>query len=83
MYSDDDFNWNHGIALASVGDFKAAEEALCSVQNERYRTDYNYLSSLARFNFTFKHNSQLTFDRQVLHYEQKPTKRLGIVLEAR
>ena len=28
MYSDDDFNWNHGIALASVGEYKPGAVAL-------------------------------------------------------
>jgi intraflagellar transport protein 56 len=48
MDNDDDFNWNYGISLASTGNFKAAEEALCSIQNERYKRDYDYLSWLAR-----------------------------------
>jgi hypothetical protein len=25
MYNDDDFNWNHGLSLASTGNYKAAE----------------------------------------------------------
>merc|ERR1719174_69501 len=48
MYNDDDFNWNHGISLAQTGNFKAAEESLLLVQNERYKSEYCYISWLAR-----------------------------------
>jgi intraflagellar transport protein 56 len=48
MYNDDDFNYNHGVALASTGNFKAAEEALCLVLNEKYKAEYSYISCLAR-----------------------------------
>ncbi|KAJ1458800.1 hypothetical protein M885DRAFT_512620 [Pelagophyceae sp. CCMP2097] len=48
MYNDDDFNWNHGISLAQTGNFKAAEEALLLVQNERSKAEYCYISWLAR-----------------------------------
>jgi len=34
MATDDDFNWNHGIALANTKDYKAAEEAFNNVQSE-------------------------------------------------
>lgn len=37
FYADDDFNWNHGIAQAAVGQFKEAEQTLLSVQSEKYR----------------------------------------------
>jgi len=46
--SDDDFNWNYGIALAAAGDFKEAKEALLVVQNEKYRAEFCYISWLAR-----------------------------------
>ena len=36
-YNDDDFNWNHGLSLASTGSFKGAEEAFLLVQSEKYR----------------------------------------------
>lgn len=73
LYNDDDFNWNYGLSLASVGDFKVqtclpvsgslhcaavvsrtampvqeAEDTLLLVQNERYRSEYTYVSWLAR-----------------------------------
>merc|ERR1711904_642791 len=48
MYNDDDFNWNHGISLAQTGNFKAAEESLLLVQNERYKSESCYISWLAR-----------------------------------
>jgi len=48
FYNDDDFNWNHGLAKASTGEYKEAEETLLLVQNEKYRADPCYLSWLAR-----------------------------------
>ena len=55
MYNDDDFNWNHGISQAQTGNFKAAEEALLLVQNEKYKAEYCYISWLAR---CYVHNGQ-------------------------
>jgi len=46
--SDDDFNWNFGLAKAEVGDFREAEEALTAISNERYRIDPVYVNWLAR-----------------------------------
>ena len=46
--NDDDFNWNYGLAKAHQGDYRGAEEALLLVQNEQYKTDYCYISWLAR-----------------------------------
>merc|ERR1719359_313339 len=46
--SDDDFNWNYGIACAAAGDFKEAKEALLILQNEKYRAEFCYISWLAR-----------------------------------
>ena len=37
--NDDDFNWNYGIAKAATGKFREAEEALSSIQNEKYRCE--------------------------------------------
>jgi len=48
FYNDDDFNWNYGIAKAATGEYKDAEEALLVIQNEKYRTDFVYLTWLAR-----------------------------------
>jgi len=48
FYSDDDFNWNFGIAKAAVGEYGEGEEALLLIQNEKYRADPCYLSWLAR-----------------------------------
>lgn len=48
MYNDDDFNYNHGIALASVRNYKAAEESLLLVNNQAYKNEYVYISWLAR-----------------------------------
>jgi len=46
--NDDDFNWNFGIASASAGQFKEAEEALMQISNEEYKMDFCYISWLAR-----------------------------------
>jgi len=46
--TDDDFNWNYGIACASSGEFKEAKEAFLNVQNDRYRADFCYLRWLSR-----------------------------------
>jgi intraflagellar transport protein 56 len=48
MYNDDDFNFNHGIALAATRNYKAAEEALLLIHNENYKAEYVYISWLAR-----------------------------------
>ena len=46
--NDDDFNWNYGISLACTGNYKEAEETLLLVQSDRYRSEYCFLSWLAR-----------------------------------
>lgn len=46
--TDDDFNWNHGIACAAVGEYKEAKEAFQNVQSEKHRSEFCYLSWLAR-----------------------------------
>ncbi|CAG9322586.1 unnamed protein product [Blepharisma stoltei] len=46
--SDDDFNWNFGIASAAAGEYKDAEESLSLIQNERLKMDYAYISWLCR-----------------------------------
>jgi len=48
MANDDDFNWNHGIALANTKDYRGAEEAFNNVQSDNYRADPVFLSWLAR-----------------------------------
>eukprot|EP00798_Chlamydomonas_sp_ICE-L_P013897 gene13897-19824_t len=46
--NDDDFNWNYGIAKAATGKYKEAEEILSTITNEKHRSEYCYLSWLAR-----------------------------------
>ncbi|CAM9179323.1 unnamed protein product [Ectocarpus sp. 6 AP-2014] len=48
MYNDDDFNWNHGLSLGSTGNFKASEEALLLIANEKMKQEYCYISWLTR-----------------------------------
>lgn len=47
-FNDSIFNFNHGIALAACEQFREAEEALQLVTDEGYRSEYVYLSWLAR-----------------------------------
>lgn len=46
--NDDVFNWNYGIALASAGEYKEAEQVLLQIASDAFRQDYNYLSWLSR-----------------------------------
>lgn len=46
--SDNDFNWNHGIACACVGKWEEAEESLMRVEDEKYKNEFVYLSWLSR-----------------------------------
>ena len=48
LASDDDFNWNYGIACASSGEWAEAEEAFGAVQSEAYRQEGPFLSWSAR-----------------------------------
>jgi len=47
-YADSIFNFNHGLALAATEQYRDAEEALLLVSDEKYRSEYIYLSWLAR-----------------------------------
>ena len=46
--NDDDFNWNYGISLASVGDYKSASEAFLRIHNKSYKRDIIFMSWLSR-----------------------------------
>ncbi|CAJ1395643.1 unnamed protein product [Effrenium voratum] len=46
--NDDDFNWNYGLACAAAGDYREAKDALLQIQNEKYRSEFCYLSWLTR-----------------------------------
>mmetsp|Transcript_8890 Transcript_8890/g.18956 ORF Transcript_8890/g.18956 Transcript_8890/m.18956 type:complete len:504 (-) Transcript_8890:134-1645(-) len=46
--NDDDFNWNYGLACAAAHDYREAIEALLMVQSERYRSEFTYITWLAR-----------------------------------
>jgi len=48
MSNDDDFNWNFGLANASLGKYKEAEELLLKVQDENYKGEYTYNAWLAK-----------------------------------
>lgn len=48
FYNDDVFNFNYGQALASTSQWKEAEEAFLLVTNDKFKSDYSYLSWLAR-----------------------------------
>ncbi|XP_056136266.1 intraflagellar transport protein 56 [Lampris incognitus] len=48
FYNDDMFNFNYGQAKAALGNYKEAEEVFLLIQSERIKSDYVYLSWLAR-----------------------------------
>ncbi len=48
FYNDDTFNFNFGQAKAAIGSYKEAQELFLLVQSEKIRSDYVYLSWLAR-----------------------------------
>jgi intraflagellar transport protein 56 len=48
LYADDDFNWNYGITLAAIGDYKGAEETLSLLAGKDASREYAYTAWLAR-----------------------------------
>lgn len=48
LHNDDDFNWNYGLTLAAIGNYKEAEDTLLLVSNPASTSDYVYMSWLAR-----------------------------------
>lgn len=48
FYNDDAFSFNYAQAKAAVGNYKEAEEVFLLIQNEKLKSDYTYLSWLAR-----------------------------------
>ncbi|TGZ64529.1 hypothetical protein CRM22_006325 [Opisthorchis felineus] len=48
FYNDDTFNYNYAQAKAAIGAYKEAQEIFSLIQSERLRSEYTYLSWLAR-----------------------------------
>ncbi|CAH8508550.1 unnamed protein product [Dicrocoelium dendriticum] len=48
FYNDDTFNYNYAQAKAATGAYREAQEVFSLIQSERLRSDYTYLSWLAR-----------------------------------
>jgi len=48
LYQEDEFNWNHGVALAAVGNYEEAERALLLVASPALTGDASYVAWLAR-----------------------------------
>ncbi|NWV44113.1 IFT56 protein, partial [Grantiella picta] len=48
FYNNDTFNFNYAQAKAATGNFREAEEAFLLIQSEKIKTDFVYLSCLAR-----------------------------------
>ncbi|XP_061686761.1 intraflagellar transport protein 56 [Syngnathoides biaculeatus] len=48
FYNDDTFNFNYAQAKAAIGNFKEAEESFLLIQSDKVKSDYVYLSWLAR-----------------------------------
>lgn len=58
LSTDDDFNWNYGIACASTGDWAEAEEAFAAIQGQAYRQEGAFLNWSARI-FIMQGTAQL------------------------
>ncbi|KAM4634358.1 intraflagellar transport protein 56-like [Polymixia lowei] len=48
FFNDDTFNFNYAQAKAAVGNYREAEEAFLLIQSDKIKSDYVYLSWLAR-----------------------------------
>ncbi|XP_021938675.1 intraflagellar transport protein 56 isoform X2 [Zootermopsis nevadensis] len=48
FFNDDSFNFNFAQAQAAKGSYKEAEETFLMIQNEKMKSDYIYISHLAR-----------------------------------
>ena len=48
FYNDDTFNFNFAQASAATGNFSEAEETFLLIQSDRIKSDYVYISWLAR-----------------------------------
>ncbi|KAF6774250.1 Tetratricopeptide repeat protein 26 [Paragonimus kellicotti] len=48
FYNDDTFNFNYAQAKAAIGAYKEAQEVFLLIQSEKIRSQYTYLSWLAR-----------------------------------
>ena len=62
FYSEDTFNFNYGQAKAAVGNYQEAEEIFLNINDEKLKTDYAYLSWLAR---CFIMNSKVWADKKL------------------
>ncbi|KAG7210462.1 hypothetical protein KM043_011989 [Ampulex compressa] len=59
--NEDNFNFNYGQAQAAAGYFKEAEEAFLTIRNEKYKSDYVYISLLAHC-YIMNKKAQLAWD---------------------
>ena len=66
FYSEDTFNFNYGQAKAAVGNYQEAEEILLNINDEKLKTDYAYLSWLAR---CFIMNSKVGKEKLTMKYD--------------
>ncbi|TPX60346.1 hypothetical protein CcCBS67573_g09009 [Chytriomyces confervae] len=48
FYNDDTFNYNYGQAKVAAGAYEEAEDILLLVQNDKFKSEYAYLSHLAK-----------------------------------
>ncbi|XP_061883038.1 intraflagellar transport protein 56 [Entelurus aequoreus] len=48
FYNDDTFNFNYAQAKAALGNYKEAEETFLNIRSDKIKSDYVYLSWLAR-----------------------------------
>uniref|UniRef100_A0A3P9LA79 Intraflagellar transport protein 56 n=1 Tax=Oryzias latipes TaxID=8090 RepID=A0A3P9LA79_ORYLA len=61
LFNDDTFKFNCAQAKAAVGKYKEAEEIFLSIQSEKIKNDYVYLSWLARC-YIMNQRGQLAWD---------------------
>jgi intraflagellar transport protein 56 len=48
FYNDDNFNFNYAQTKVALGAYQEAEELFHMIQNEKLKTEYTYLSNLAK-----------------------------------
>ncbi|XP_048575762.1 intraflagellar transport protein 56 [Nematostella vectensis] len=61
FYNDDTFNFNYAQAKAAVGNYKEAEEIFLLIQSEKIKSDYTYLSWLARC-YIMNHKARMAWE---------------------
>ena len=48
LFNDDTFNYNFAQTKVALNEYQEAEEALLMIQNERFKSEYTYISHLVK-----------------------------------